>query len=903
MSRLIGWVAGFAFLAAGAGTWWHTHSWWKTALVTLALGILALGKKIWVEIESKWVKIISDRMNLRLTIWSSRFKKRYVRYLRNSYAKADFQGFRAQGEFALDLEAIYVDQLVEPAVFESIPQNPVLLPASEIGGGRHALLGWLQAKTTMNFAIIGAPGIGKTTLLKHLTLLSIREEAALPWVPVLLFLRDHADTIAAAPSTSLVDLLEANLKDLEPPAGWFREQLKRGKLLVMLDGLDEIADLTKRKDVARWVGRQVAFFGGSRFLVSSRPNGYKESRLSGFNVLRVLNFNREQTEFFVRSWYIASESQGMKLTPEAQAKATTEAEQLLAELHDAPALAELAVNPLLLTLIATVHRNLHRLPGSRVELFAEICELFLGKLQEERGLVSEIAPLAKMKVLELLAYQMMCRERDRIEADEAANLIGNVLQSIKPGDKPAAFLKMVEDSSSLLVQPEAEVYGFPHRSFQEFLASRYIKRQNLGGQLVANIDQAWWYETTLFYAAQADATPILEACLASPRPTVDALLLATDLETYSPNIKPDLQERLRSVTVTALDDADPERRRLAAEYLLARRVRRMTWIDNDRDVDTSPVSHAEYQLFVDESWSQGDSRQPEHWNHYEFVLGQGGTPVEGIRKEDAEAFCRWLTEKRPGRWRYQLPESQILKTASKGQWTPDDFFAFDEEDAFLSLSGREMLDQIELDMVRMREARDTTGTGRIVRRLGWFRLWLGQYVDVRATDTSRVVRSALAGIIRHDVDLYNILALERMRDLDTALRRALRRDRGLDRGIDYAIRRVTEQRGIADTLTRTGDRSIEDLDRTVSFHDLGAGIARDLALSLAEILPQTLSRRATRQIADQLVQELDHERGPATVHDLSQPRMMVAWLCWIEKQAQGGAGPRKKLWIARESSR
>jgi hypothetical protein len=97
---------------------------------------------------------------------------------------------------------------------------------------------------------------------------------------------------------------------------------------------------------------------------------------------------------------------------------------------------------------------------------------------------------------------------------------------------------------------------------------------------------------------------------------VEVLLLATDLEACVSNIDPNLQERLRSITVAAIDDSDTERRKLAAEYMLARRMRKMTWVDHDSYVDASPVSQAEYQLFIDESWSRGESRQPEYWDCY-----------------------------------------------------------------------------------------------------------------------------------------------------------------------------------------------------------------------------------------------------------------------------------------------
>ena len=46
-------------------------------------------------------------------------------------------------------------------------------------------------------------------------------------------------------------------------------------------------------------------------------------------------------------------------------------------------------------MIATVHRYRASLPGKRVALYAEICEVFLGKRQEARGIAQELSAAQK----------------------------------------------------------------------------------------------------------------------------------------------------------------------------------------------------------------------------------------------------------------------------------------------------------------------------------------------------------------------------------------------------------------------------------------------------------------------------------------------------------------------------
>jgi hypothetical protein len=56
------------------------------------------------------------------------------------------------------------------------------------------------------------------------------------------------------------------------------------------------------------------------------------------------------------------------------------------------------------------HRYRSQLPGRRVELFAEICDVFLGRRQQAKGLELDLTPAQKVRALRVLAFDMMCRE-------------------------------------------------------------------------------------------------------------------------------------------------------------------------------------------------------------------------------------------------------------------------------------------------------------------------------------------------------------------------------------------------------------------------------------------------------------------------------------------------------------
>jgi len=84
----------------------------------------------------------------------------------------------------------------------------------------------------------------------------------------------------------------------------------------------------------------------------------------------------------------------------------------------------------------------------------------------------------------------------------------------------------------------------------------------------------------------------------------------------------------------------------------------MIRLHNETYIDTSLVTCAEYQLFLDEQRAQGKYYQPDHWTSYSFPTGTGNIPILGVRRSDAKAFCDWLTGRDKEGWHYRLPRSE-----------------------------------------------------------------------------------------------------------------------------------------------------------------------------------------------------------------------------------------------------
>ncbi|HSM81447.1 MAG TPA: GUN4 domain-containing protein [Nodosilinea sp.] len=376
-------------------------------------------------------------------------------------------------------------------------------------------------------SILAKGGMGKTTLLRHISLIygqgKYRRHRAPRLVPMLLRLRDWVDILTHPQPPSLPHLitdhylphLSKNHPLVVPPV-WAAKLLTQGKALVMFDGFDEIPS-DKRPQVSRWLSDQMAEYAESVFILTSRPAGYRDYVAQKPTIpIYVNKFNPDQQSAFIRRWYLCQERccRSERQRRQAQAVATERANNLLTQLHARrDELGYMAENPLLLNMLVTYHRYdpVAELPRQRLGLYRRICDLQLDARPRARLIPMPLPYRKSMALLQSIAIGMVTSKAKRLTINRAT-LLHFLSQHRLLRDEevdPADWLRSIVDISELLVEREPNEFEFPHASFQGFFAATWLAKsedkdiqQQHSEMVLQNWNEALWRETVLLYTAQ-----------------------------------------------------------------------------------------------------------------------------------------------------------------------------------------------------------------------------------------------------------------------------------------------------------------------------------------------------------------------------------------------------------------
>lgn len=387
----------------------------------------------------------------------------------------------------------------------------------------------LTESSSHSCVLLGAPGSGKTTLLSYFAVMLATKQAErlglskdIDYLPILIRMRD----LARQGDISILDygrqFAEKSMCVKSLPTGFFEYWLEDGRALILLDGLDEVVQETKRYEVVQRIENFLSQFKGNRAIITSRPAGYKRSffRTEEFPHYELLAFDDEKVEEFINHWYDSR--------IQDKQEAETRKDSLRKALDDNDRIKLLARNPLLLTIIALIHRYQAALPKERYKLYDKAVETLLTSWDANKELSNHtVLQYLKLddlqRLMERLAYwihtQGSTGDKEGgtlIDCDELLEKLKleikvfTGIELYKAEEEARRFLALIRERTGLLNEQGQGCYAFVHKTFQEYMCAQEINYQadNEGDfniileHIRSNLHNPYWREVLLLLVSQ-----------------------------------------------------------------------------------------------------------------------------------------------------------------------------------------------------------------------------------------------------------------------------------------------------------------------------------------------------------------------------------------------------------------
>ena len=383
-----------------------------------------------------------------------------------------------------------------------------------------------QVNDCQRNVVVGAPGSGKSTFLEWLQLMAASAEEELilgdrQAIPLLLRMRE-LDPKDLPRGAALIEKATASKDraDLMPP-GWTDRQMEAGRVLFILDGLDETEPELRDRYVFPWLEEICADYPDCAFLVSSRPVGYPAGALRrlGFSECDLLPFRDPQVAEYCRHWCTAVRMARNEPEDEAKQEGGREGDEIVAGFKTNPYIRDLAQNPLMLSAICLVNYfESGQLPQDRSRLYQLCVEGLLHHWDQRRGIHSEFTLEEKLRTCREVALAMQADNLAEYAEEKVRGLFDAVLQD---PERAAALLEHVRYRTGLLLERRANVFAFAHLTFQEYLAALAVQQGNrldlTPERLVGEHEDGRWNEVIALYCGLAtapEARTVIEGLIA-----------------------------------------------------------------------------------------------------------------------------------------------------------------------------------------------------------------------------------------------------------------------------------------------------------------------------------------------------------------------------------------------------
>ena len=304
--------------------------------------------------------------------------------------------------------------------------------------------------------------------------------------------------------------------------------LRSSPTLIVLDGLDEVAEVNQRRRVAEEITSAIrrlkAVAGSLQVVVTSRPSPFINSTVlprSTFATYSLVSLTRPLITEYSERWLRA------KTIDDADAR---DVRQILENKLDEPHLRDLARNPMQLAiLLSLIHRRGVSLPDKRTALYDDYVSMFFDRESEKATVVKENRDLL-LRIHRYLAWVLQSEVEGGSQSTSRTRSSGTSLSgTIAEGDLKTLLEDFLEEEGSdptlvdrlfsgmvervvAIVSRVEGLYQFDVQTLREYFAARHLYQTAQysppGNERRGTISHRWhalsrnyyWLNVARFYA-------------------------------------------------------------------------------------------------------------------------------------------------------------------------------------------------------------------------------------------------------------------------------------------------------------------------------------------------------------------------------------------------------------------
>lgn len=412
------------------------------------------------------------------------------------------------------LEQISSQQWLEVSEINSLkPEDIDRFGLGEISESQ--ISGMQAVEKFSKLRVLGRPGSGKSTFLKHLAMQCNSNQFGSDKIPIFIVLRDFAESCQDSHHADLLEYIHQEFltSDISQPA-IIKKLLQSGRVLLLIDGMDEVCHEDEHiilNEVRRFCDK----YHRNQFVVACRTAAQRLS-LNGFTDVEISPFTETQIVAFAKKWFVefsrTNESKGLVSASEFMKNL---------ELPENWRFRRLVTTPLFLHLACSIFQRQDKFPLKQAEFYKQGMDLLLGKWDEARGIERDqvyqgfLLP-QKLKLLSQIASATFEKGQYFFEEGVIEQHISDYMQNLPDASTDpeeiqqasASILRAIESQHGLLAERARGIFSFSYLALQEYFTARKIvashNLQSLGDSLqglVTHITDPYWREIFLLTAS------------------------------------------------------------------------------------------------------------------------------------------------------------------------------------------------------------------------------------------------------------------------------------------------------------------------------------------------------------------------------------------------------------------